>query len=240
MKKLGKSFERVKEFCDKKELTINTKKTQLIVFKPVRKTLPDDISLSLDGNIISPVEQVKLLGVTLDCHFTMAAHIKEVTGKCQGLIGMLRRAAPFLPQELLKMAYVALIRSRLEYACGTFAPAAKTHLAKMDIIQKMASRVITGSHYLAHSAPLQDRLGLESLESRRNAHVLKLISNILDEQCHPAFLSYYKTTNSGLLDSNTTVRGRTGNKRFRVYAANLYNATVPDIDTTVQTVGTHH
>jgi hypothetical protein len=55
----------------------------------------------------------------------------------------------------------------MEYASSLLVPVAKSHLTKLDVIQRIASRIITGSPPQAHSAPLLAALGLESLQSRR-------------------------------------------------------------------------
>src|SRR2546425_8499484 len=85
-----------------------------------------------------------------------------------------------LPRELLRLIYVALIRSQLEYASATFANAASSHLNKLDIVQKIASRIVTGSPAHTHSAPLQLQLALQSLQSRRISHVASIVENILN------------------------------------------------------------
>jgi len=82
----------------------------------------------------TPESTVRLLGFTLDSHLTLATHIDKVIRKAHGLLGALARAAPFLPRPLLKQAYTALIRSHLEYGSAVFAPAAKSHLAKLDVV----------------------------------------------------------------------------------------------------------
>ena len=75
----------------------------------------------------------------------MGQHIDEVVNRCHGLLGMLRRSTIFLPKVLLKLIYTSTIRSQLEYCSATFYKAATTHLTKLDIIQKIASRIITDS-----------------------------------------------------------------------------------------------
>jgi len=47
----------------------------------------------------------------------------------------LARATPYLPKQLLKLAYTALIRSYLEYCSSFYSSVAKTHLKKLDVRQ---------------------------------------------------------------------------------------------------------
>src|SRR5437867_8859008 len=97
----------------------------------------------------------------------MGPHIEAVVKKCHGLLGMLRRAGASLPRDLLKLIYVSMIRAQLEYCSATFVRSASTmHLNKLDVVQKIASRIIMDSPSQTHSAPLQTQLGLELLHLR--------------------------------------------------------------------------
>jgi len=133
---LTASFNATKEFCQSHGLIINPAKTQLIIFKAVGKRIPDDFHLMLDNCSINPQTTVKLLGVTLDQHVTFRTQIDNVVSKCHGLLGTLARATPYLPKQLLKLTYTALFRSHLEYCSSLYSSVAKTHLKKLDIIQK--------------------------------------------------------------------------------------------------------
>ena len=110
---------------------------------------------------------VKLLGVTLDRHLTFKEHIDSTVQKCHGLLGVLARSAPFLTTDLLKISYVALIRTQLEYCSAILASAASSHLKKLDVIQKMASRIVCRAPRNSHSAHLLERLQLEPLHRDR-------------------------------------------------------------------------
>ena len=89
------------------------------------------------------VTPVKLLGVTLDQHLTFGTQIANVVSKCQVLLGMLARATPYLPKQLLRHFYTALIRSNLEYCSSLYSSVAKTHIKNWTFIQKKS-----GSNYI--------------------------------------------------------------------------------------------
>ena len=190
--KLEAVYYNVKTFCEEYHLQINLKKTQLIVFKSSTRLLPKDFQIILDDVTFQPVNEVKLLGVHLDRHLTMGNHIDATVSKCHGLLGMLRRASKSLPRDLLKLTYCSLIRSQLEYSSAVFAMAAPTHLAKLDTVQKIASRIITSSDSRAHSAPLLELLDLKQLQSRRVAHVASVVDSILEGRSHPYFTGFFQ------------------------------------------------
>lgn len=201
--KLQNDYQGLRDFCQDRNLHINLNKTQLIIFKPARKKLPDNFGIPLDDVIIQPSPAAVLLGVTLDQHLTMGLHIDTITKKCHGLLGMLRRASAYLPRELLKLVYTSTIRTQIEYCSATFFTSAPSNLKKLDVIQKIASRIITDSSPRSHSAPLQLQLGLESLQSRRQAHVIKLVEDIFSGKSHPHFTeSFWQDLTNGSTSKN--------------------------------------
>ena len=221
--KLTEAYNRTKEFCNSHELIINAAKTQFIVFKSAAKPLPPSYAINLDGFIIEPTQTVQLLGVTLDRHLTFGPFVDDTSKKCHGLLGALSRAAPFLPTELLRLAYIALVRSRLEYCSTLLVPIARTHLDKLDVIQRIAARIACHLPRRAHAAPILKQLRLESLESRREARVLKVIDSILRQDCHPAIASMFQRDTDGRLINDATARIKVGHKRFSMFGKEVYN-----------------
>ena len=109
---------------------------------------------------------------------------------------MLRRASTILPRNLLTLVYTAVIRSQLEYCSAIFHSAAPTHLHKLDIIQKIASRIITNSPPQAHSAPLLLQLGLDALSQRRLSHIQALVKDIMLGKSHPYFENFFQNNDT--------------------------------------------
>jgi hypothetical protein len=158
---LSGAFEKTKAFWEAHELQINTSKTQLIIFKPVRKKLPVDYEIILDGARIKPLDTVKLLGFTLDRHLTFGAHVDSAVLKVRSGLGTLTKAVKYLPQELLKLVFMAIGRTYLEYCNAVFASAEKTPLKKLDTVQRMTARIIREMPRDAHA--LLEKLSLEEL-----------------------------------------------------------------------------
>ena len=101
---------------------------------------------------------------------------------------------------------------------------AKTHLKKLDVIQRSAARIIHGLPRDAHAAPLLEALQLQSLESRRTDHVAKIVSSVLDGTCHPALKDLFKTGADGMIEYTFVPRTAIGRKRFTFSGASIYNA----------------
>jgi len=173
--------------------------------------------------MIKPHTSLKLLGVTLDQHLTFGPHIDNISKKCHGILGAIARAAPFLTIELRKLAFAALVRSHLEYCSAVFASASLTQLRKLDTIQKMGSRIITGAHRSAHSAPLIQALQLDSLEVRRSQHICSLVDSILVGSHHPLLNEMFQVLEDGSITSSQIPRIGIGKKRFSFFASEVFN-----------------
>ena len=74
LKNQSERFKKTKEFCLDHGLTLNTSKTNLIIFKQPSKKIPPNFEICLDGVNLTPLKEVKLLGVVLDRHLTFASH----------------------------------------------------------------------------------------------------------------------------------------------------------------------
>ena len=100
--------------------------------------------------------------------------------------------------------------------------AAPTHLKKLDIIQKISSRIITSSHPGTHSAPLQASLGLEPLVDRRRNHIAKLVDAINTGQSHPFLENYFSPVVYPTLSFVTKSAKSLDRKIFRHFEPKVY------------------
>ena len=196
--------------------------------KAPSKKLDDDPIIILDGVSLQALASVKLLGFHIDKHLNYSTHIKETVLKCKGLLGVMKRSSCVIPQEMLKLFYTAIVRTHLEYCAAVFCQAAPTHLTKLDVIQKMASRIIMGASSQAHSAPLQEHLGLEPLEVRRKAHVIDIVKKCLLQTYHPAVAGMIQVAQTGSI-LKPTARTIARKRSFSYAAAEIFNNSLPII-----------
>src|SRR5437867_2390013 len=92
----------------------------------------------------------------------------------------------------MRLIYLALIRSHLEYASCLYSGVAVTHLEKLDVIEKKAAHLILGLPRGAHAAPLLKELQLDSLHIRRESRVHKIIEAIISGNCHPDLRTLFR------------------------------------------------
>ena len=135
----------------------------------------------LCGVVLKCVENEKYLGVTLSHDLTWGSHIAKITTKANQKLGFIKRNLRGSPRELKRLAYIAFVRSGLEYASAVWDP----HLAKdrdsIEKTQRRAARWITSTYtWKASVTDLLTQLNLEPLEDRRRISRLVFMYKILN------------------------------------------------------------
>ena len=114
---------------------------------------------------LSAVDKHKHLGIRIESSLRWDAHINDIVGKANRVLGLIRRT--FGPKDLvaIKTAFNALIPPILEYAFPVWNPYLVKHIHSIESIQRRATRLICGC-----DKPYSERLielNWSSLELRR-------------------------------------------------------------------------
>ena len=76
----------------------------------------------LDQHILEQVKTHPYLGLNIFDDLKWSSHIGKITSKASCSLGFLRRNLRQCPQECKKLAYLAMVRSTLEYGCLIWDP----------------------------------------------------------------------------------------------------------------------
>ena len=144
-----------------------SKKAQEVIFSRKIKTLLHPTllfnKLPLSNNLFQ-----KHLGLTLDIKLNFSEHIKSITKKISKTMGLLRKFQQILPRSSLLTIYKTFIRSQLDYADIIYDQAYNSAFHdKLESIQYNAYLTITGTIRGTSTEKMYQKLGLESLKSRR-------------------------------------------------------------------------
>ena len=144
------------------KISLNVKKTELVLFKQPNKELNYDLKIKLDGKRLFPVKYVKYLGVFLDDNLSWGTHIDFVANKLRRANGILSTIRHFLPISMMRTVYFALFHSQLSYALQVWGQNISTN-SRIQRLQKSAARIITFSSHNTHSDPLFKQLNILSI-----------------------------------------------------------------------------
>src|SRR5579863_7812432 len=103
------------------ELKLNLNKCKFISYTR-RKSRKIDFSYNIDNVILDPQIQINDLGVILSSDFCFKTHIDKLTKKCFKLLGFLKRSCRHFSPPTLRLLYLHIVRSLLEYCSPVWSP----------------------------------------------------------------------------------------------------------------------
>lgn len=126
-------------------LEISPSKSKVCIFSLGNRQ--EEIYLKINDVPLQNVNNVKYLGVWLDRSLRWSTHIKELkekTSKYINILKILTGPGWGVHPKHLRRLYIALIRSRIDYASFLYDNCCKTHLKKLDVLQNQCLRIIGG------------------------------------------------------------------------------------------------
>ena len=160
---LNEELRKIKEWTTANRLTINTDKTELLLFSN-RQVNSSDTDIIFDEIPVAYRDQARFLGVTIDENLNFKAHIDNVNTKVSRLAGILYRIKNNLTLTARKTFYNSFILPYLSYNVINWGNTNETHLKPLYLTQKRIIRCITKANYLDSTTPLFYNLSILKLQ----------------------------------------------------------------------------
>ena len=186
---INKELEMITNWLALNKLSLNAKKTKMMLFHFHQKKT-SNIKLSLKINNIS-IEQVKefcFLGVMFDECITWKPHVAKIAGKVSAVVGTINKLKRFLPQNILKMIYNALVLPHINYGLLLWGQ----NLGRIFKLQKWAMRAITCSKYNAHTEPIFSKQKLLKIEDIHKIALLKFFHRYTNNALPKYFDNFFE------------------------------------------------
>ena len=97
---LNDQLHNVSTWLKANKLSINAKKTKLMIFRP-SQTLPITRQIIIENNVLEQVDNTTFLGVYIDQYFTWKTHVNFIAAKLSNSVGLLYKAKYYLPSKSL-------------------------------------------------------------------------------------------------------------------------------------------
>ena len=173
--RLNYALERILKWTKRKLLSISAEKSSVTFFTTDPHQHQHHPQVKYEGALIPLAKNPKLLGVTLDPHFTFGPHAKRVVDKMGSRLRILKALAGTdwggAAEDML-LTFKSLAASIPDFAAPIYSPNLKpSHLRKLQTMQNNCLRVVTGCHaaasmeHLHHETqtlPVDDHLQLLS------------------------------------------------------------------------------
>jgi hypothetical protein len=192
---MNDALQNVDQWMRANKLSINTDKTNYVIFKSRQKKITSDISLTFEGISLARKQQVKFLGIYLDENLSWKSHINHVCKKISKSIGIIFRARLHLSPETKLLLYYTLIYPYLNYCNIIWSSTYISHLNRIFLLQKRAVRILTNSDFLAHTAPLFQRLKILDIYKINSFFTGKFMYFYYKQLLPPTFLHLFIKSN---------------------------------------------
>ena len=118
------------------------------------------MKININNTEIEEKCTTSFLGVQIDNKLNWRPHISHICKKISKSIAILRMVRSIFPLNILKMIYMSLIYSHINYCILIWGSAEDSIIEPLFKLQKKAIRIITKSRFLEHTAPLFKSLSL--------------------------------------------------------------------------------
>jgi ribonuclease HI len=157
-------------------LNLSPTKSQIVIFS--RKHKVPDVSVQLNGSMIPVNESVKFLGVILHRKMMWNQYVDHIVMKCEKGTNILRAISRVWwgsHPETMKLLYVTLVRSHLDYGCQFMDPLPEYLSLKLQKIQSKCLRMILGAMRSSPINSLQVECAEMPLHFRRELMISKFL-----------------------------------------------------------------
>ena len=209
------------------KLIINLTKTQSMIFSYKRGN--PKFTVNLKNSIIEEQQTTSFLGVIIDNKLTWKAHIAHLCSKISKGIAILRLLRPSFPKHILKMIYMSLIHSYLNYCNLIWGSAENTISNPLFILQKKAIRIVDKAYFLEHTKPIFKTHKVLTLHQIYDLNCLLFAYKCINCNLFPTFKDKISHIHS-IHDHNT--RSKIFQRSFFFYGIKLWNL----IDSTLKNV----
>lgn len=207
-KNINNELKLITNWLSLNKLSLNAKKTKMMVFHHKQKNLcTKSLKLYINSKKIECVKEFNFLGVMLDENLNWKSHVQKVSSKVAGVAGTLSRLKRFLPSNILKTIYNALIQPHLNLGVLLWG----INIGRIYKLQKWAVRAITSSKYNSHTAPIFKKLKILRIHELYRLNLLKFYfkykKNQLPAYFHGMFEEVFLLHNHDTRHKNDPVPG---------------------------------
>lgn len=153
---------------------------------------------TINGREVERVDEIRDLGVIMDKELTFSSHIEYICNKAKAALQFVRRQSFYFDNEIVKILYMALVRSNLEFASSIWSPYQFDRRCSVERAQKQIVMLLNGDFLRQMNGdyrldPYSERcakFGFSTLIRRRiNASILFIHSIIIGRYNAPGLLS---------------------------------------------------
>lgn len=139
---LNNELVKVSDWLYANKLSLNVKKSNVILFRPKNASCDKLIELSIDNEPLEEKIYTKYLGILIDHKLTWEYHTEHVNSKLIKSNAILAKARHYIPNKSLKNIFNAFIQPHIDYGNVAWGTCAQTHLQRVERNLNKSLRII--------------------------------------------------------------------------------------------------
>ena len=100
------------------------------------------LNINIKGSAVTPYQDIKLLGVNLDCRLPFASHISQICRKTSQKRGVIMRLRKLIPTNAKLELYKAAILPHMIYCSNVWYFCKSSDSRKLERVQERALRAV--------------------------------------------------------------------------------------------------
>ena len=172
---MNRVLEAINRWCLENKLTLNTKKTEYVVFgsKQAKNSAPQ-IKLIIGDSELREVDTYKYLGTTLDATLSAGPQISRLNQILASKLISFRKMRYCMSAKTAAYIYKATILPIIDYNDIIYNLLTKQQEEKLQRVQNRALRIVFMGETLS-TAVMHEKAGVDYLKQRREQHLLALM-----------------------------------------------------------------
>ena len=129
-------FNELNRWCISNKLTINTNKTNVILFHTINKPIPNNfLEITTEFMKIKRVNSFKYLGITLDETLNWSEHVSILYESLLKYFGIFNHVEYKVTPKMARQIYYPFIFSRIQYGIEVYSSCSETHINRLQVMQ---------------------------------------------------------------------------------------------------------
>ena len=120
-KKLNKPFnadlKRLVDWLNANKISLNVKKTEMVIFKSKQKKFKSDLKMKLRGKRLYPTESVNYLSVKIDTNLSWQHHVNDLFIELNRAKSLLFKMRKYVSCKIIRSISFAIFDSYFSYCC---------------------------------------------------------------------------------------------------------------------------
>ena len=175
---LQNNIDKFAKWCIINKLTINTKKTKIMIFGSRYNIKRNStLELRINGESLQIVPTYKYLGINLDQTLNFNYHLKNVVNQISRKLYIFSKIRRFLNDQAALILYKTMILPFFDYVDAVFMFSNSVYLKKLDRLHMRGLRISLRLHPNLSEEMVLFQCKISNLDNRRHVHLRNFMYN---------------------------------------------------------------